>query len=122
MQSHASTSVRTLNIPNTGSHTIVWTQENTVTGMGSAALVAAVPYPGKVIQISHKGHKSTHTHQKTTKNNKVTFHAIYWQRTRNQRQDLERPNTPSHTIIIISDIYDLVPKGAQIGGWVFDCQ
>ena len=29
VQSHASTSVRTLKIPNTGSHTIVWTQENT---------------------------------------------------------------------------------------------
>ena len=27
--SHASTSVRTLTIPNTGSHTIVWTHENT---------------------------------------------------------------------------------------------
>ena len=28
-QSHASTSMRTLNIPNTGSHTIVWTHKNT---------------------------------------------------------------------------------------------
>ena len=51
MQSHASTSVRTLAIPNAGSHTIVWTQENTahtdLLGMGSAALAAAVPYQGK---------------------------------------------------------------------------
>ena len=29
VQSHASTSVRTLKIPNTGSHAIVWTHENT---------------------------------------------------------------------------------------------
>ena len=30
---------------NTGSHTIVWTHENhTLTGMGGAALVVAVPY------------------------------------------------------------------------------
>ena len=29
VQSHTSTSVRTVKIPNTGSHTIVWTRENT---------------------------------------------------------------------------------------------
>ena len=43
VQSYASTSGRTLKIPNTGSHTIVWTQENTLhtfIGMGSAALTA----------------------------------------------------------------------------------
>ena len=41
---HASTSVHMLKIPNTGSQTIVWHMEilHTLTGMGSAALVAAV--------------------------------------------------------------------------------
>ena len=29
MQSHASTSVLTLKIPNTGSHTVIWTHDNT---------------------------------------------------------------------------------------------
>ena len=45
----------------TGSRTIVWTQENTapITGMGSIAFVAAVPYPGKVTQISCKGQWSS---------------------------------------------------------------
>ena len=44
-QSHASASVRTLQIPNTGNHAIVWTHENTahtLIGMGSAVLAAAV--------------------------------------------------------------------------------
>ena len=45
-------SVRVLKIPNAGSHTTVWEHKNiahadTVIGMGSAALVSAVPYPGK---------------------------------------------------------------------------
>ena len=55
--SHASTSVRTLKIPNTGSHTIVWTQENTTHAVrtGSAALTTAVPYPGKATRVSCKG-------------------------------------------------------------------
>ena len=42
---HASTSVCTLQIPNTGNHAIVWTHENTahtLIGMGSAVLAAAV--------------------------------------------------------------------------------
>ena len=41
--------MRTLKIPNTGSHTIVWTPKipHTLTGLGSAALATAVPYPGK---------------------------------------------------------------------------
>ena len=45
---HASTSVRMLKIPNTSSHTIVWTHKTlqTLTGMGSTALVAAVTLPG----------------------------------------------------------------------------
>ena len=30
VKSHASTAVRTFKIPNTGSHTIVWTQENNI--------------------------------------------------------------------------------------------
>ena len=41
-----------IKMPNKGSHrnTI-----HTLTGTGSTALVAAVPYPGKATQISHKG-------------------------------------------------------------------
>ena len=31
----------------------------TLIGMGSAALTAAVPYPGKVTRISHKGQRNT---------------------------------------------------------------
>ena len=56
-QSHASTSVCTLTIPNSGSHTTVWIRENTHTliGMGSAALAAVVPYPGKATRISREG-------------------------------------------------------------------
>ena len=56
VQSYASTSVRTLKIPITGSHTIVCTRENTavMVRMGSAALAAAVPYPGKATRISGK--------------------------------------------------------------------
>ena len=62
VQSHASAFVRTVKITNTGSHTIVWTHENTTAHkkillytlieMGSAALAAAVPYPGKATGIS----------------------------------------------------------------------
>ena len=61
VQSHASTSVRTLKIPNTGSHTIVWThkQLHTLIGMGSCALGAAVPYTGKPTWISCKRQWST---------------------------------------------------------------
>ena len=63
VQSHASTSVCRLKIPNTGSKTIVWTHKSqtlaaiplsgltktlhTLIRMGSAALAATVPYPGK---------------------------------------------------------------------------
>ena len=46
VQSHASTSACTLKIPDTRSHTIVWTHENTVhtaIGMSSAAFVVAMP-------------------------------------------------------------------------------
>ena len=45
VQSRGSTSVCTLKIPHTGSHTIVWTHENT-------ALVATVPLPGRATRIS----------------------------------------------------------------------
>ena len=57
VQSYASMSVCMLTVPNTGSHTIVWTHKtlHTLTGMGSAALVAAVPYPGWATQISWRG-------------------------------------------------------------------
>ena len=61
VQSYASTSVRTLQIPNTlaaiplsGHRKIL----HTLIGMGSAALAAAVPYPGKVNRISRKGQGS----------------------------------------------------------------
>ena len=51
MQSFASTSGRALKIPNIGSHTVVWTQENTAHTdrngyISSAAFAAAVPYGG----------------------------------------------------------------------------
>ena len=49
-QQQASKSVRTWKIPSTGSHSIVWTHENTAPtaiGMGSAAFEAAEAYPGK---------------------------------------------------------------------------
>jgi len=54
VQSHASVSVPTLKIPSTGSHTIVWTHEilHILVGIGSAALAAAVTYPGKATRIS----------------------------------------------------------------------
>ena len=61
VQSHASASVRTLKfqtlaaIPFFG-HTKI---PHTLTGMGSAALAAAVLYPGKATRISHKGQRST---------------------------------------------------------------
>ena len=47
VQSYASMSVCMLTVPNTGSHTIVWTHKtlHTLTGMGSAALGAAVALP-----------------------------------------------------------------------------
>ena len=55
VQARASTCVRTLTIPNTGSHIIVWTHENTPhtdrMGIYSAALAATVPYAGKVTQF-----------------------------------------------------------------------
>ena len=61
VQSHASASVRTLKIPNTDSHTIVWSPKllHTLTGMGSAALAAAAPYPGKAARIPRKGQGRT---------------------------------------------------------------
>ena len=49
VQSHASTSVSTLKIPNTGSRTIVWTQY--CTHIDRNVLVAAVLYPGMVTRI-----------------------------------------------------------------------
>ena len=61
VQSHASTSVGTLKIPSTVSHTIVRTDGNTarINRNGSAALAAAVHYPGKATRISRKGQRST---------------------------------------------------------------
>ena len=54
MQSLASTSVRMLKIPNTGSHIPLFGHTkilHVLLGMGSAALAAAVPYPGKATRI-----------------------------------------------------------------------
>ena len=59
---HALTAVRTLKIPNTGSHIplLVYTKIlHTLIGVGSAGLAAAVPYPCKAIRISRKGKSST---------------------------------------------------------------
>ena len=53
-----SKSVRTLKIPNPGSHTLVWTHENTLhtdSNGWRCSLAAAVPYPGKATRISRKG-------------------------------------------------------------------
>ena len=64
VQSQASTSVRTLKIPNTGidiplsGHTKIL---HTPIGMSSTDLAAAVPYPGKATRISSKGPCSTKT-------------------------------------------------------------
>ena len=61
---HSSASVRTLIIPNTDSHNIVRTYENTARADRngySAALPAAVPYLGKATRISCKGQRSTKT-------------------------------------------------------------
>ena len=60
-QSSASTSVRTLKsqaltVKPLFGHTEIL---HNLTGMGSAALAAALPYPGKMTQISHKGQGST---------------------------------------------------------------
>ena len=57
VQLQSLTSVCTLKVPNTGSHTIVWYTGilHALIGMGSTALAAAVSYLGKVIQISCKG-------------------------------------------------------------------
>ena len=58
VQSHAFTSVRTLNIPSTGSPTFVGTHEISpaLLAMGSAALAAVVmPYPGKATRFSREG-------------------------------------------------------------------
>ena len=53
VQSHASKSGRTLKIPDTGSHTLFAHTEilHTLIGMGSAALAAAAPFPGKATQF-----------------------------------------------------------------------
>ena len=61
MQLHASTSVCMLKLPNTGSHITLFGHAkilHTLIGMGSAALVAAVLYPGKVTRMSRMGQRS----------------------------------------------------------------
>ena len=60
VQAHASTSVPTLKIPNTGNYTNGCMEiQHTLIGMDSTALAAAVPYPVKVTQISCKRQWST---------------------------------------------------------------
>ena len=58
VQSHASPSVHALKITMAATqlfgHTVTL---HTLTGMGSAALAAAVPYAGKAIQISRMGQR-----------------------------------------------------------------
>ena len=75
VQSRASTSVHALKIPNTGSHTIVWTQENIAqTGIGSTAFAAAVPYWGKATCVFCKRQRNTKT--TTTKKHKKEEESI----------------------------------------------
>ena len=60
VQAHASSSVPTLKIPNTGNYTIGCTEiQHTLIGLGSTALSAPVPYPVKATQISCKRQWST---------------------------------------------------------------
>ena len=71
VQSHASTSVRTIKIPNTDTmtalplfrHTKI---QHTLVRMGSAALVAAMSYTGKLTWFSHKGQWSMKNKQNHT--------------------------------------------------------
>ena len=67
-------SVCMLKIPDTGSHTTVWTQEtrHTLAGMGSAALAAAVSYPGKATQNSHEEQGNTEKKGKKKKEAQIT--------------------------------------------------
>ena len=57
VQSNASTSVHMLKIPNTGSHTTVWTHRyytHSQEWVAGTTLDTAVPYPGKVTWNSRK--------------------------------------------------------------------
>ena len=67
-QLHASTSVRTLKIPSAGSHTIVWTGENTAhtdrSGY-SAARATDVPYPNFRQSDNKEQTKKSRTHTKS---------------------------------------------------------
>ena len=72
VQSHVSITVRTLKIPNTGSHTVVWTHKNTThtdRNEYSADLAAAVPYPGMFTRISCKVVKEVLKHKAETNKN-----------------------------------------------------
>ena len=53
VQLRASTSECMTKIPSTGSHTTGLRNTIHTAGISSTALAAAVPYPGKAIQISH---------------------------------------------------------------------
>ena len=69
VQLHASTAVHSLKKGKNPKH---WQPDlfghlkilDMLIGMGSAALAAAVPYPGKVTRISHAGQRSTKNKQK----------------------------------------------------------
>ncbi len=60
VRARASTSVRTLKIPNTGNHIALFGDRktlHTLIGMGSAALGTAMLYPGKATWISRMGQR-----------------------------------------------------------------
>ena len=52
---YALTYVRTLKMPNTGSHTVVWTNENTAHIDRPECIAAALPYPSKATRFYRKG-------------------------------------------------------------------
>ena len=63
--SHVSTAVQTLKTANFGGITMNGQREilQTLIGMGSAALAAAVFHPGKATRVSHKGQRGTKTNK-----------------------------------------------------------
>ena len=60
---HASTPVRVLKIPNMAAIPLFGHMDilHTLVGVGGAALAAAVPCPGKAIEISPQGSKEKHS-------------------------------------------------------------
>ena len=66
--------MHTLKIPNTGSYSIVGHTKilHIPTEMGSAALAAVVPYPGKATRVSRKGTMEYLTNKQTNKQTTTT--------------------------------------------------